>query len=71
MAETLEFVFSDFPPFEYIENGSSVGINKEIIEEACRRLDVTPVFRQLPWKRALEYVKEGSADAVFSLFKND
>jgi len=71
MAETLEFVFSDFPPFEYTENGSSTGINTEIIEEACNRLDVTPVFIKLPWKRALEYAKKGSADVVFSLFKND
>ena len=71
MAETLEFVFSDFPPFEYIENGSAAGINKEIVEEACRRLGMTPVFIQLPWKRALEYAKDGSADAVFSLFIND
>lgn len=70
MAETLEFVFSDFPPFEYTENGSSTGINKEIIEEACNRLDVTPVFIQLPWRRALNYAKVGSASAVFSLFKN-
>ena len=71
MAETLEFVFSDFPPFEYMENGSAAGINKEIVQEACRRLDMTPVFIQLPWKRALEYAKDGSADGVFSLFKND
>jgi polar amino acid transport system substrate-binding protein len=71
IAETLEFVFSDFPPYEYTENGSATGINKEIIEEACSRLDVTPVFIQLPWKRALQYAKEGTANAVFSLFKND
>ena len=71
MARNLEFVFSDFPPFEYTENGSPTGINKEIIEEACNRLDVTPVFTQLPWKRALMHAKNGRADAVFSLFKND
>lgn len=71
IAETLEFVFSDFPPFEYTENGSSTGINKKIIEEACNRLDLTPVFIQLPWKRALQYAKEGGADAIFSLFEND
>ena len=71
VAETLEFTFSDFPPFEYTEFGSVAGINKEIVEEACRRLGVTPVFTQLPWKRALKYAKEGRVDAVFSLFKNE
>ena len=70
-AETLEFVFSDFPPFEYTENGIAAGVNKEIIAEACRRLDITPDFTQLPWKRALKYAKDGRSDAIFSLFKND
>lgn len=46
-------------------------MNKEIIEEACRRLQITPLFRKLPWKRAMEYVKIGKADAVFSIFKNN
>lgn len=70
-AETLEFVFSDFPPFEYVEGPSVKGINKEILEEACHRLNVTPVFLKLPWKRALAYVKHGNGDAIFSLFKNE
>jgi len=70
-AETLEFVFSDFPPFEYVEGRSVKGINKEILEEACQRLNVTPVFLKLPWKRALAHVKHGNGDAIFSLFKNE
>lgn len=70
-AETLEFVFSDFPPFEYVEGRSVKGINKEMLEEACLRLNITPVFLKLPWKRALAYVKHGNGDAIFSLFKNE
>ncbi len=64
-AETLEFVFSDFPPFEYGEGRSVKGINKEMLEEACQRLNITPVFLKLPWKRALAYVKHGKGDAIF------
>lgn len=70
-AETLEFVFSEFPPFEYLEERSAIGMNIVILEEACNRLHITPRFRQLPWQRALEYVKHGRTDAIFSLFKND
>ncbi len=64
-------MYSDFPPFEYIKNKQSVGMNIEIIKEVCRRLNVTPKFNKLPWKRALEMVKQGRADAIFSLFKNE
>lgn len=71
VAGTLKFVFSDFPPFEYSENGIVTGINKEIIEEACKRINIKPIFLELPWKRALKYAEKGKADAVFSLFKND
>ncbi len=69
--ETLQFVFSSFPPFEYMDNGTPVGMNIEIVKEACRRLNVEPLFRQIPWKRALGYVRTGEADAVFSLFINE
>lgn len=69
--DTLKFVFSDFPPFEYVDDDDAVGMNVEIIKEVCRRLNITPIFEQLPWKRALEEVKVGEADAIFSLFKND
>jgi len=69
-AETLTFTFSDFPPFEYTEKDLFVGINTEIIKEACKRLHIKPVFIELPWKRALKNTKRGKADAVFSLFKN-
>lgn len=69
VADSLEFVFSDFPPFEYIEEDVATGMNIEILVEACRRLNVKPKFRQLPWKRALRNVKFGDADAIFSLFK--
>ncbi len=70
-AETLEFVFSEFPPFEYLEERSEIGINIIILQEACNRLHITPKFRQLPWQRALGYVKHGRTDAIFSLFKNN
>lgn len=70
VAGSLRFVYSNFPPFEYKEDNAAEGINVEIIKEACRRLGVSPVFEQLPWKRALSCARTGDADAVFSLFKN-
>ena len=34
-------------------------------------MGITPVFCELPWKRALRNVQTGEADAVFSLFKTE
>ncbi len=68
-AQTLEFVYSKFPPFEYHEGDTDIGMNIDILKEACRRLNITPVFRELPWKRALGYAEHGKTDAIFSLLK--
>ncbi len=63
------FVYEDYPPYEYMDNGVTSGIDADIIREVCQRLEIVPEFKEYPWKRALRYVKEGRADAIFSLFK--
>jgi polar amino acid transport system substrate-binding protein len=47
------------------------GINIETITEVCRRLNITPIFKQLPWKRALHNTQNGENEAIFSLFINE
>lgn len=66
-AEEILFVSveKDIPPNLYRENGQIKGIYADIIRDACKSLSVTPKFRRYPWKRCLNYVKEGKADAIF------
>lgn len=68
-AETVVFVFDSLPPYEYLESGTAKGLNVDIIRSVCKKIGVTPVFREYPWNRAMHMVKNGEADAIFSLYK--
>ncbi len=70
-AETKTFVFSEFYPYEYMDKDKAKGINIYLITQVCKQMGISPVFYELPWKRALRNVQTGDADAVFSLFKTD
>ena len=65
--QTLTVVFEEWPPYEYTQGDKVVGIDTEVLEEACRRMGVTPQFLSLPWARALKQVEDGDADAIFSI----
>ncbi len=61
--------FEDYPPYEYLENGEVKGVNVELMREAFRRMDVTPTFEPMPWKRAVYELKNGGILALASGFK--
>lgn len=68
-AEKVIFVYEVYPPYEFHEDGQLVGTDVDIIREVCRRIDIEPVFRELPWERAIKEVTDGKAHAIFSLLK--
>jgi len=68
-AKDVVFVFEVYPPYEYREGTALVGTDVDFIQEVWRRLSLRPVFRELPWSRALAEVKSGKVDAIFSLVK--
>lgn len=68
-AEEIIFVYETWPPYEYEdEHGKTIGKDTAIIREVCKRLGMTPVFRRLPWPRALQEAKNGTAHGIYSLF---
>lgn len=70
-AADVTLVYEDYPPYEFTKDGALVGIDVDIIREAAKRAGVNPVFNEVPWKRAMEEVRTGKVDAIFSLFKTD
>jgi polar amino acid transport system substrate-binding protein len=71
MAENLVFTGSEWPPYAMLEKGQITGIQVEIIRSLGKRLGFDVEIQILPWKRALMYVKEGKADAVFAPFRTE
>lgn len=68
-AQTLEFLISHYPPYEYLEGESPKGVITEVVQEACRRAGFSLVIREVPWPRALDRMRHGQADGVFHLMK--
>ena len=65
----MVLVCEEYPPYQYIENGKVAGIHKEIVEEAAKKLGIKLEIISVPWPRAIQMVKTGKADGIFSIFK--
>ncbi|MBU4193241.1 MAG: transporter substrate-binding domain-containing protein [Pseudodesulfovibrio sp.] len=71
LAEEVRLVYEDFPPFEYQQDGEAQGESVALIRQVCAELGLTPVFMHRPWARALDDVRTGHADGIFSLFRSE
>ena len=66
----LTIVTPEYPPYEYSEGGTVKGVAVEIVKEVFKRMDVPITINILPWKRALDQVRSGKTDAIFTIFFN-
>ena len=58
-----------YSPYFYLDdNGDFAGIDVEIAREACRRLGVTPEFRQISWQNKDAYLNGGVVDCLWGSF---
>ena len=63
---------SGYPPFYFLDaNRLPTGICIDIINQVAHSMDITVQYDSYPWKRMLNYGKEGKVDAVMPLFKTD
>ncbi len=68
-AKTLEVVTLQYPPFEYLENGKLKGVVVEIVQEVFRRMQQPINISLLPWARSIKMIENGTADAIFTIYK--
>lgn len=57
------------PPYKWIDHDNYIGIDADIVREACHRAGIPAIFQDRPWTRVLAEVKAGSADGGFAAFK--
>ncbi len=69
-AQPVRLATFDNPPLEFEENGEIRGVIVEIVREVFSRMNRDIEIRVFPFKRALEHVKDGKVDAIFTFFKN-
>lgn len=63
-------VAEPYAPFEYEVDGVARGMNVEVLNRLAKQAGVRFQFVFQPWKRALQTVDRGEADAIFSLLRN-
>eukprot|EP01012_Entosiphon_sulcatum_P068452 TRINITY_DN98668_c0_g1_i1.p2 TRINITY_DN98668_c0_g1~~TRINITY_DN98668_c0_g1_i1.p2 ORF type:complete len:255 (+),score=70.50 TRINITY_DN98668_c0_g1_i1:158-922(+) len=68
-ADQLKMVALSFPPLIYDDGGKPAGIAFEIVTEAMKAAGHSIQVEIMPWARALDTVKDGGADAVFTAYK--
>lgn len=69
-AENYVFVTLEFPPLEYIgEDGDPQGIAVDIVKRIMSSLGHTVNIKVYPWARALDMVRDGEVDAIFTIYK--
>ena len=62
-AVSLVIGSDNYEPYNYIdESGENVGIDVDIAKEACRRLGITPVFKQITWDRKDSFLDSNETD---------
>ncbi len=56
----------DYPPFEFIEDGTIVGIGADIIREVSNKLNRDVIFVRIPFEKILQAVSEQKVDMAIS-----
>ncbi len=68
--KTVTIAVTDFPPFEFLENGQMIGMNHDTISDVLSRSGYKAVFVPLPFKRGLTLTESGEIDAIASIKKS-
>lgn len=63
----LKVVSSDYPPYEYLEDGEVRGTHTAIIRQVLSEMGYLPEIRIVPWARAEATIRAGTSDLVYSL----
>lgn len=66
----LKIAFPSWPPWKITALNSFEGIDAKIINKVAKRIRIKIEFKECPWKRCIEMIKEGDADIITSFAKN-
>lgn len=67
----LKIATSEYPPFEYQENGIIKGRDADTVRRVVTAMGYQPEITLLPWIRAEARVSSGKADMIFSLTRSE
>lgn len=63
----LELVCDEWPPYQIVRDGRVEGFSTEVVKIVLESIGMVPErIRAYPWKRALQVLRSGHADGLFS-----
>ncbi len=63
----IRVVYTEWFPYTYQKNHKPSGFEIDIFNAILEKMNVTAEFKMYPWKRCLEYLKQGKADVLISM----
>ena len=67
----LIFYTEHLPPYSYLQDGEITGINVELVNMLCQRLELSCTISLLPWRRSFELAQQQSYSGVFSTSRTE
>ncbi|WP_147819265.1 substrate-binding periplasmic protein [Salidesulfovibrio onnuriiensis] len=68
---TLKVVSFESPPYAFTDRDKIKGMLCDVVREGLSRMGLKVRFELVPWKRAVQMVRFGQADAIFYAVCND
>ncbi|SOB58904.1 Amino acid ABC transporter substrate-binding protein, PAAT family [Pseudodesulfovibrio profundus] len=67
LSRSLHLVTEPWEPFVYVEDGQPTGVDFEVVRSVFEQMGIDIHVEFLPWKRCLNMIKEGEADALLDV----
>jgi len=71
IAQTIEVVTEQYPPYNYTEGGKIIGASTEVVEEVLKRAGITYTLTSYPWTRAYKMAMEKANVLIYSIGRNE
>ncbi|WP_194577438.1 substrate-binding periplasmic protein, partial [Vibrio anguillarum] len=65
----IKLVTLDYPPYITQDKDKLDGVAVRLLRDIFQQIDTPIKINILPWGRAISYVENGTADAIFTAFK--
>ncbi|MBT4527212.1 MAG: transporter substrate-binding domain-containing protein [Deltaproteobacteria bacterium] len=63
----IRVVYTEWFPYTFEEQGKASGFEIDIFKAIMKRMGIPVEFGRYPWKRCLDHLKKGKADALISM----
>lgn len=65
----IRVVYTDWFPYTFQQDGRASGFEIETLTRVLESMGILPVYEAYPWKRCLDELEKGRADALVSMLK--